>query len=203
MCEFRWMLMRTFIQWPMKCSNPHPCLLIWLSGVHMTMLLATPSCKFCVVSSLFTSILKMSVCLILTGFWFVCVRVFSKDISRTQAVAASPIPRRGARIASQVKHFAFDKHKREFGMGVVGNWLDRHYRRSLSSQVQKQLDDFHGHRWVERCWSWSTNIKLPKVDPQFKDMLSGKTSDWSSRFNFLLIMNDFRQIWQIPVLFID
>lgn len=55
-------------------------------------------------------------------------------------------PQRGRRIASQVKHFAFDKHKRQIGMGVVGKWLDRHYRRSLSSNVQKQLDDFHSHR---------------------------------------------------------
>lgn len=59
-------------------------------------------------------------------------------------------PERGRRIASQVKHFAFDKHKRQIGMGVVGKWLDRHYRRSLSSNVQKQLDDFHSHRWVDQ-----------------------------------------------------
>lgn len=55
-------------------------------------------------------------------------------------------PRLGRRIASQVKHFAFDKHKRQYGMGVVGKWLNRHYRRSLSSNVQKQLDNFHSHR---------------------------------------------------------
>jgi hypothetical protein len=55
-------------------------------------------------------------------------------------------PRRGRRIASQVKHFAFDKQKRQFGMGVVGKWLNRNYRRSISSNVQKQLDDFHSHR---------------------------------------------------------
>ncbi|MEQ2200361.1 Inactive rhomboid protein 2, partial [Xenoophorus captivus] len=55
-------------------------------------------------------------------------------------------PHRGRRIASQVKHFAFDKKKRHYGMGVVGTWLNRHYRRSLSSNIQKQLDDFHSHR---------------------------------------------------------
>lgn len=55
-------------------------------------------------------------------------------------------PRLGRRIASQVKHFAFDKRKRQYGMGVVGKWLNRHYRRSLSSNVQKQLDNFHSHR---------------------------------------------------------
>lgn len=54
--------------------------------------------------------------------------------------------RRGGRIASRVKHFAFDKHKRQIGVGVVGRWLNRHYRRSISSNVQKQLEGFHGHR---------------------------------------------------------
>ncbi|TWW59805.1 Inactive rhomboid protein 2 [Takifugu flavidus] len=54
--------------------------------------------------------------------------------------------RRGGRIASQVKHFAFDRHKRQVGLGVVGKWLNRHYRRSISSNVQKQLEDFHSHR---------------------------------------------------------
>uniref|UniRef100_A0A8C1XFZ9 Inactive rhomboid protein n=1 Tax=Cyprinus carpio TaxID=7962 RepID=A0A8C1XFZ9_CYPCA len=60
--------------------------------------------------------------------------------------------RRGGRIASKVKHFAFDKQKRQYGMGVVGNWLNRHYRRSLSSQVQKQLEDFHSHRPYFTYW---------------------------------------------------
>ncbi|TSK62586.1 Inactive rhomboid protein 2 [Bagarius yarrelli] len=61
-----------------------------------------------------------------------------KDISHAPTSAISPALRRGGRIASRVKHFAFDKQKRHYGLGVVGNWLDRHYRRSLSSQVQKQ-----------------------------------------------------------------
>uniref|UniRef100_A0A672Z248 Inactive rhomboid protein n=1 Tax=Sphaeramia orbicularis TaxID=375764 RepID=A0A672Z248_9TELE len=77
-------------------------------------------------------------------------KVCSKDMSRTPktptAVHEKSFPRRGRRIASQVKHFAFDKHKRQYGMGVVGKWLNRHYRRSLSSNVQKQLEDFHSHR---------------------------------------------------------
>uniref|UniRef100_A0A3Q2YBJ7 Inactive rhomboid protein n=1 Tax=Hippocampus comes TaxID=109280 RepID=A0A3Q2YBJ7_HIPCM len=61
-------------------------------------------------------------------------------------------PRRGRRIASQVKHFAFDNKKRHYGMGVVGKWLNRHYRRSLSSTIQKQLDDFHSHRFGMNYW---------------------------------------------------
>ncbi|XP_066519419.1 inactive rhomboid protein 2-like isoform X2 [Hoplias malabaricus] len=69
-------------------------------------------------------------------------------------------PRRGARIASQVKHFAFDKHKREYGMGVVGKWLNRHYRRSLSSQIQKQLDDFHSHRPYFTYWITFVHIVI-------------------------------------------
>ncbi|XP_056135542.1 inactive rhomboid protein 2-like [Lampris incognitus] len=79
-----------------------------------------------------------------------------KDISRTPktptAVLEKSHSRRGRRIASQVKHFAFDKHKRQYGMGVVGKWLNRHYRRSLSSNVQKQLDDFHSHRPYFTYW---------------------------------------------------
>ncbi|XP_056891592.1 inactive rhomboid protein 2-like isoform X1 [Takifugu flavidus] len=60
--------------------------------------------------------------------------------------------RRGGRIASQVKHFAFDRHKRQVGLGVVGKWLNRHYRRSISSNVQKQLEDFHSHRPYFTYW---------------------------------------------------
>lgn len=75
---------------------------------------------------------------------------FSAELSRTPKMPVAGLeqglPRRGRRIASQVKHFAFDKHKRQYGMGVVGKWLNRHYRRSLSSNIQKQLDDFHSHR---------------------------------------------------------
>lgn len=77
-------------------------------------------------------------------------RLSSKDVSLTPKMPSKAPekshPRRGRRIASQVKHFAFDKHKRQYGMGVVGKWLNRNYRRSLSSNIQKQLDDFHSHR---------------------------------------------------------
>ncbi|KAL7825879.1 hypothetical protein SRHO_G00336170 [Serrasalmus rhombeus] len=84
-----------------------------------------------------------------------------KDISK---VPVGPVDksaaRRGARIASQVKHFAFDKHKRQYGMGVVGKWLNRHYRRSLSSHVQKQLDDFHSHRPYFTYWITFVHIVI-------------------------------------------
>ncbi|TNN69504.1 Inactive rhomboid protein 2 [Liparis tanakae] len=79
-----------------------------------------------------------------------------RDVSRTPRTPAAGAekgqPRRGGRIASQVKHFAFDKRKRQYGMGVVGKWLNRHYRRSLSSNIQKQLDDFHSHRPYFSYW---------------------------------------------------
>ncbi|KAG7486674.1 hypothetical protein JOB18_035701 [Solea senegalensis] len=88
-----------------------------------------------------------------------------KDISRTpRTPTAVPEkgyhPRRGRRIASQVKHFAFDKHKRQYGMGVVGKWLNRHYRRSLSSNVQKQLEDFHSHRPYFTYWITFVHIVI-------------------------------------------
>uniref|UniRef100_A0A3B4WZL2 Inactive rhomboid protein n=1 Tax=Seriola lalandi dorsalis TaxID=1841481 RepID=A0A3B4WZL2_SERLL len=86
------------------------------------------------------------------------------DVSRmprTPTVVPEKIhPRRGRRIASQVKHFAFDKHKRQYGMGVVGKWLNRHYRRSLSSNVQKQLDDFHSHRPYFTYWITFVHIVI-------------------------------------------
>ncbi|KAG2461081.1 RHDF2 protein, partial [Polypterus senegalus] len=69
-------------------------------------------------------------------------------------------PRRGRRIASQVKHFAFDKKKRQYGLGVVGKWLDRTYRRSLSSTVQKQLEDVHSHR-LDLSWGFARSILCP------------------------------------------
>ncbi|XP_041077927.1 inactive rhomboid protein 2-like [Polyodon spathula] len=74
-----------------------------------------------------------------------------KDVSKTPAVGGSP-PRRGRRIASQVKHFAFDKKRRQYGLGVVGKWMNRTYRRSLSSTVQKQLEDFNSHRPYFTYW---------------------------------------------------
>lgn len=60
--------------------------------------------------------------------------------------SAGPAPRRGRRIASKVKHFAFDRKKRYYGLGVVGKWLNRTYRRSLSSIVQSQLEITDSHR---------------------------------------------------------
>ncbi|XP_052456665.1 inactive rhomboid protein 2 isoform X1 [Carassius gibelio] len=75
-----------------------------------------------------------------------------KDFTKTVATYEIESSRRGGRIASKVKHFAFDKRKRQYGMGVVGNWLNRHYRHSLSSQVQKQLEDFHSHRPYFTYW---------------------------------------------------
>ncbi|XP_023675751.1 inactive rhomboid protein 2 [Paramormyrops kingsleyae] len=71
-----------------------------------------------------------------------------------------PRPQRGQRIASRVKHFAFDRHKRQYGMGVVGKWLNRHYRRSISSQVQKQLDDFHSHRPYFTYWITCVHVVI-------------------------------------------
>ncbi|XP_024145649.1 inactive rhomboid protein 2 isoform X3 [Oryzias melastigma] len=69
-------------------------------------------------------------------------------------------PQRGRRIASQVKHFAFDKQKRQYGMGVVGKLLNRHYKRSLSSTIQKQLDDFHSHRPYFTYWVTFVHIVI-------------------------------------------
>ncbi|KAF3687482.1 Inactive rhomboid protein 2 [Channa argus] len=87
-----------------------------------------------------------------------------KDVSRTPKTPTQ-VPenihtRRGRRIASQVKHFAFDRHKRQYGMGVVGTWLNRHYRHSLSSNVQKQLADLHSHRPYFTYWITFVHIVI-------------------------------------------
>ncbi|XP_041431763.1 inactive rhomboid protein 2 isoform X1 [Xenopus laevis] len=68
--------------------------------------------------------------------------------------------RRGKRIASQVKHFAFDRKKRLYGLGVVGNWLNRTYRRSISSTVQSQLEHFNSHRPYFTYWITFVHILI-------------------------------------------
>ncbi|XP_034043281.1 inactive rhomboid protein 2-like [Thalassophryne amazonica] len=87
-----------------------------------------------------------------------------KDVSRMPrtptVVPETAHPRRGRRIASQVKQFAFGKQKRQYGMGVVGKWLNRHYRRSLNSNIQKQLDDFHSHRPYFTYWITFVHIVI-------------------------------------------
>lgn len=69
-----------------------------------------------------------------------------REGARLAASSAGTAPRRGRRIASKVKHFAFDRKKRYYGLGVVGKWLNRTYRRSLSSIVQSQLENTDSHR---------------------------------------------------------
>ncbi|KAM5274784.1 inactive rhomboid protein 2 isoform 2-T2 [Ctenodactylus gundi] len=71
-----------------------------------------------------------------------------KEGSRTPG----PGTRRGRRIASTMKHFAFDRKKRHYGLGVVGSWLNRRYRHSISSTVQRQLESFDSHRPYFTYW---------------------------------------------------
>lgn len=78
------------------------------------------------------------------GFSSLCRREGVRLASAS--AGAGPAPRRGRRIASKVKHFAFDRKKRYYGLGVVGKWLNRTYRRSLSSIVQSQLEITDSHR---------------------------------------------------------
>ncbi|XP_074778276.1 inactive rhomboid protein 2 isoform X3 [Athene noctua] len=73
---------------------------------------------------------------------------------------AGPAPRRGRRIASKVKHFAFDRKKRYYGLGVVGKWLNRTYRRSLSSIVQSQLEITDSHRPYFTYWITFVHILI-------------------------------------------
>lgn len=78
------------------------------------------------------------------GFCSLCRR---EGVQLASASASAGLaPQRGRRIASKVKHFAFDRKKRYYGLGVVGKWLNRTYRRSLSSIVQSQLEITDSHR---------------------------------------------------------
>ncbi|KAG8129000.1 hypothetical protein E2320_015782 [Naja naja] len=61
-------------------------------------------------------------------------------------------PKRGTRIADRVKLFAFDRKKRYYGLGVVGKWLNRKYRRSISSVVRSQLEITDSHRPYFTYW---------------------------------------------------
>lgn len=151
---FRQMSMKSFILWQMMfLSHPLYRLLVmwqmflWTRECHFL------TCKFYVVRLDLQPILQLysfadiqySPVLILPFIFFFVSRG-KKDVIKTVTPSEIESSRRGGRIASKVKHFAFDKQKRQYGMGVVGKWLNRHYRRSLSSQVQKQLEDFHSHR---------------------------------------------------------
>ncbi|XP_069728547.1 inactive rhomboid protein 2 [Phaenicophaeus curvirostris] len=73
---------------------------------------------------------------------------------------ACPAPQRGRRITSKVKHFAFDRKKRYYGLGVVGKWLNRTYRRSLSSIVQSQLEITDSHRPYFTYWITFVHILI-------------------------------------------
>ncbi|XP_062976411.1 inactive rhomboid protein 2 isoform X2 [Elgaria multicarinata webbii] len=66
--------------------------------------------------------------------------------------SAAAVPKRGTRIAARVKHFAFDRKKRYYGLGVVGKWLNRTYRRSISSVVRSQLELTDSHRPYFTYW---------------------------------------------------
>ncbi|OXB81148.1 UNVERIFIED_CONTAM: hypothetical protein H355_005078 [Colinus virginianus] len=83
-----------------------------------------------------------------------------REGARLAAASSSPAPQRGRRIASKVKHFAFDRKKRYYGLGVVGQCLNRTYRRSLSSIVQSQLEITDSHRPYFTYWITFVHILI-------------------------------------------
>ncbi|XP_072207922.1 inactive rhomboid protein 2 isoform X1 [Excalfactoria chinensis] len=83
-----------------------------------------------------------------------------REGARLAAASAGPAPQRGRRIASKVKHFAFDRKKRYYGLGVVGQCLNRTYRRSLSSIVQSQLEITDSHRPYFTYWITFVHILI-------------------------------------------
>ncbi|XP_043571178.1 inactive rhomboid protein 2-like [Chiloscyllium plagiosum] len=80
--------------------------------------------------------------------------------SRTQVLKGEAEHRRGKRIVSQVKHFAFDKKTRKYGLGVVGRWLNRRYRRALSYSIQTKLQDMRSHRPYFTYWITCVHILI-------------------------------------------
>ncbi|XP_051491022.1 inactive rhomboid protein 2 [Apus apus] len=83
-----------------------------------------------------------------------------REGTRLPSAPTGPAARRGRRIASKVKHFAFDRKKRYYGLGVVGKWLNRTYRRSLSSIVQSQLEITDSHRPYFTYWITFVHILI-------------------------------------------
>ncbi|XP_042303485.1 inactive rhomboid protein 2 [Sceloporus undulatus] len=94
---------------------------------------------------------------------------------------AAAVPKRGTRIASRVKHFAFDRKKRYYGLGVVGKWLNRTYRRSISSVVRSQLELTDNHRPI--CYT----VVFSKID-RYVDEL------WMNSFLFIIVHLFYLQI---------
>lgn len=76
--------------------------------------------------------------------WLLCFT--TTHVSRDASQTLGSRPCRAGRLALKVKSFIADQGKHEIGVGVLGNWLIRYYRHSISSDVQKQLDGVHSHR---------------------------------------------------------
>ncbi|XP_069785720.1 inactive rhomboid protein 2-like [Narcine bancroftii] len=59
---------------------------------------------------------------------------------------------RGTRIMAPVEHLGFDKRRRQYGVGMVGRWLNRRYRRSLSVSTWDKLQHLSNHRPYFTHW---------------------------------------------------
>ncbi|XP_053158793.1 inactive rhomboid protein 2 [Hemicordylus capensis] len=85
---------------------------------------------------------------------------FQRGVASKAPPSMAAGPKRGTRIASRVKHFAFDRKKRYYGLGVVGKWLNRTYRRSISSVVRSQLELTDSHRPYFTYWITFVHILI-------------------------------------------
>ncbi|XP_072882675.1 inactive rhomboid protein 2-like isoform X3 [Hemitrygon akajei] len=65
---------------------------------------------------------------------------------------------RGSHITPQVRRSMFDRKKRQYGLGIVGRWLNRRYRRSLSISTCDKLQHLHTHRPYFTYWITSVHI---------------------------------------------
>ncbi|XP_059805018.1 inactive rhomboid protein 2-like [Hypanus sabinus] len=65
---------------------------------------------------------------------------------------------RGTHITPQVRRSMFNRKKRQYGLGIVGRWLNRRYRRSLSISTRDKLQHLHTHRPYFTYWITSVHI---------------------------------------------
>lgn len=79
--------------------------------------------------------------------------VHRRDLKRPEK-PLDKMPPRGQRIGVQrVLSMALRRKKRQYGKGLVGNWLNRRMtRKRLNSHVKQQLDTFDDHRPYFSYW---------------------------------------------------
>lgn len=134
------------------CLNRLPCLHL-LPGNRPTK--AFPASKFTPAKTHIHLSVNVYVLPALPFFFLTTVSPRAADIGRDASqTPRTPVVTREKScpcvghclIASKVKRFVLGKHKHEIGIAVMGKWMNRYHRYSISSDVQKQMKALHSHR---------------------------------------------------------